>query len=109
MKIFVQIIFSLMLAIASLAVTNNASAFERTDRYSSMPNSSKSSVRGLNSYAQRSQRGKVRSRSEVMREVKQRYQAEVLRIKLNERRMVYEVRVLLPNGKVKNITVGARG
>ncbi len=55
-----------------------------------------------------SQEGNIRSRSDVISEVKQRYNAEVLRIKLNEKRMVYEVRVLMPNGKVKNITVSAR-
>ena len=55
-----------------------------------------------------SQGDKVRSQSDVISEVKRRYNAEVLRIKLNEKRMVYEVRVLMPNGKVKNITVSAR-
>lgn len=49
-----------------------------------------------------------RSRSEVMREVKRRYDAKVLKISLNKQREVYNVRLLMPNGKVRNIQVSAR-
>ncbi len=56
-----------------------------------------------------SQSGKVRSRSDVIREVKRRHpNAEILRIKLDERSMVYRVRVYLSNGVVKVVTVSAR-
>lgn len=54
------------------------------------------------------QQGQFRSRSEVMREVKQRYDAKVLKISLNKAREVYNVRVLMPSGKVRNIQVSAR-
>ena len=55
------------------------------------------------------QRGNVRSRSEVIREVKERYNAEILRIEYKERKKAYKVRVLMPNGKVRNLTISARG
>ncbi len=56
-----------------------------------------------------SQNAKVRSRSEVIREVKRRHpNAEILRIKLDERAMVYRVRVYLADGVVKVVTVSAR-
>ena len=58
---------------------------------------------------QYSQNAKVRSRSEVIREVKRRHpNAEILRIKLDERAMVYRVRVYLSDGVVKVVTVSAR-
>jgi uncharacterized membrane protein YkoI len=50
----------------------------------------------------------LRSRSDVMQEVKRRYNAEVVKISLDERRQVYRVRVLMPNGKVRNLTISAR-
>jgi|TARA_B110000285_G_C14850665_1_gene479770 hypothetical protein len=49
-----------------------------------------------------------RSKGEVMNEVKNRYQAKVLRISLNEKRGIYNVRILLPSGKVKNVQFSAR-
>lgn len=58
--------------------------------------------------AEEAQSDGIRSRSEVIREVKQRYNAEILRIELDEKRKVYKVRILMPNGKVRNITISAR-
>lgn len=49
-----------------------------------------------------------RSKGEVMNEVKHRYKAKVLRISLNEKRGVYNVRILLPSGRVKNVQFSAR-
>ena len=55
------------------------------------------------------QSGNLRSRREVIQEVKRRYNnAEVLKITLDERRQVYKVRILMPNGKVRNLTIDAR-
>ncbi len=54
------------------------------------------------------QGGDLKSRSDVIREVKKRYDAEVLRISFDEARKVYRVRVLMPNGKVRNLTISAR-
>lgn len=51
---------------------------------------------------------KFRSRSEVMKEVKRRYDARVLKISLNRQKAVYNVRMLMPNGKVRSIQVSAR-
>ncbi|MCH2191616.1 MAG: hypothetical protein MK188_11890 [Gammaproteobacteria bacterium] len=51
---------------------------------------------------------RLRSKSEVVREVKQRYNAEVLKISLNKQRATYQVRILLPNGRVKQISVNAK-
>lgn len=49
-----------------------------------------------------------RSKSEVVSQVKQSYNAKVLKISLNKKRAVYKVRVLMPNGKVKNVQINAR-
>lgn len=54
------------------------------------------------------QQAQFRSRSEVMREIKRRYDAKVLKISLNKKREIYNVRVLMPSGKVRNIQVSAR-
>ena len=50
----------------------------------------------------------LRSRSDVMQEVKRRYNAEVLKITLDQRQQIYRVRVLMPNGKVRNLQISAR-
>ena len=118
MKILIHIIFGLSFAVTALTISGSANAFEHLGRHSDnaslaladsnlMP-LAMSPVIFTPLGLQLSQGSKVRSRSDVMREVKQRYNAEVLRIKLNEKRMVYQVRVLMPNGKVKNITVSAQ-
>ena len=57
---------------------------------------------------QRAEKNEFRSKSDVMREVKRRYDARVLKISLNEQRGIYRVRILMPSGKVRNITVNAR-
>lgn len=54
-----------------------------------------------------SQSRSLRSRSEVIRDVKSRYNAEVLKVTLSQNSRFYNVRVLMPNGKVKNIQVSA--
>ena len=53
-------------------------------------------------------RANLRSRSDVVKEVKRRYNAEILKISLDERQQVYKVRVLMPNGKVRNLRISAR-
>lgn len=50
----------------------------------------------------------VRSKSEVVEQVKNQYDAQVLKIKLNSSKTKYQVRILLPDGKVRNITVSAK-
>ena len=54
------------------------------------------------------ERANLRSRSDVIQEVKQRYNAEVLKVTLDERQQMYRVRVLMPNGKVRNLKISAR-
>ena len=50
----------------------------------------------------------LRSRSEVMQEVKRRYSgAEVLKIALNRSGTSYNVRVLMPSGKVRSLQISA--
>jgi len=75
---------------------------------SNMVFASGSEKRGIWGERQYSQRDNVRSRSEVIREVKERYKAEILRIEYKERSKAYKVRVLMPNGKVRNLTISAR-
>lgn len=53
------------------------------------------------------QQGQLRSRSDVMREVKKRYNAEILRISLSQNGRFYVVRMLMPNGKVRSVQVNA--
>jgi hypothetical protein len=50
----------------------------------------------------------LRSRSDVMNEVKKRYDAKVLKISLNSHTGIYNVRILLPNGKVRNIQISRK-
>lgn len=51
--------------------------------------------------------GELRSKSDVMREVKKRYNAEILRISLSKNGRTYVVRMLMPNGKVRSVQVNA--
>ena len=53
------------------------------------------------------QRNQLRSRNDVIREIKSRYNAEVLKISLSQNALFYNVRVLMPSGKVRNIQVNA--
>ena len=51
----------------------------------------------------------LRSKSDVINDVKNRYKgAKVLRIKLNSSGTSYKVRILMPSGKVKNVSVSAQ-
>ncbi len=62
------------------------------------------------SYAQSQQRApqKVRrSQSEVVRQVKRQYNAEVLKISMNQSGSAYRVRILMPNGRVREVSVSA--
>ena len=54
------------------------------------------------------QRNELRSRNDVIREIKSRYNAEVLKISLSQNALFYNVRVLMPSGKVRNIQVNAQ-
>ena len=58
--------------------------------------------------SQVAQNDAIRSRSEVVQEVKERYNAKVLRIQLSRDQSVYKVRVLMPNGKVRDLSIRAR-
>jgi hypothetical protein len=62
---------------------------------------------GVLQYTQKSS-DNLRSRSDVIQEVKRRYNAEVLKISLDENKQVYRVRVLMPNGKVRNLQISAQ-
>lgn len=64
-------------------------------------------IRQIQAQSQRNS-SSLRSKSEVMQEVKSRYNGQVVKISLNDRTQMYSVRVLLPNGKVKNLSVSAR-
>ncbi len=55
-----------------------------------------------------SDNSQLRSRSEVVREVKRQYNAEVLKIRLNQQRTAYKVRILMPSGRVREVSVSAR-
>jgi len=52
--------------------------------------------------------GKVRSRSDAVSEVKRKYpNCEILKVKLDERKMVYRVRILTSKGRVSVISINA--
>jgi len=80
------------------------STFEQSSRSTLLPlryaQSNSRNSNGSNSF--------LRSKSEVMDEVKRRYGGQVLRISLNQQSASYNVRVLLPNGKVRNLQISAR-
>jgi len=84
--------------------SNYYSKYGHSHSYAPHSHSKKNSYKSQR-YAQNNN---VRSRSEVMQEVKQRYNAKVLKISLNEKAGVYKVRMLMPNGKVRSIQVSAR-
>lgn len=56
---------------------------------------------------QTSQSRGLKSRSEVVSEVKQRYGGEVLKVVLDEKKAVYRVRILMPDGRVRVVSVNA--
>ena len=91
---------SLVVAVFCLTGTSTLAQFEYGNSISRVPEP------GV-WVAQNDRRDNYRSKSDVMREVKRRYDARVLKISLNEKHGVYRVRLLMPNGKVRNITVSA--
>jgi len=100
LKLKLLLLMTLALFVSSVS---HVHAYESSHSFSKY-SKSKKSVYKANRYAQNS----FRSRSDVMHEVKQRYNAKVLKISLNEKAGVYYVRVLMPNGKVRSLKVNAR-
>ena len=96
-----------------LVLANNAYAFGRDGSqqaidgsYISTPFAKKNSA--ISRQYSQSGNKSLKSRSDVIQEVKRKYKAEVLKISLNERKQVYDVRVLMKNGKVRNLQIAAR-
>ena len=103
LKPTLQILTMLALLVSSIAATH---ANERGHSYKSHSKWNQTSYK--NNSSRYAQNNNVRSRSDVMNEVKQRYNAKVLKISLNEQACVYSVRLLMPNGKVRSVQVNAR-
>lgn len=103
--------YRLLLIIAlQFAVANDVYASDYGNAQSqefSLLHSTNASQFGAIRYAQNGAEN-LRSRSDVIQEIKRRYNAEVLKISLDERQQVYRVRVLMPNGKVRNLKISAR-
>jgi uncharacterized membrane protein YkoI len=100
----------LLIMVLQCAVANDVYAFDYGSAQSQefrTPYSTNASQFGTIDYVQNGA-DNLRSRSDVMQEVKRRYNAEILKISLDERQQVYRVRVLMPNGKVRNLTISAR-
>ena len=100
----------LLILVLQFAAANGAQAFDYGSAQRQEFNvlhATNASQFGTLDYVQNST-DNLRSRSDVMQEVKRRYNAEVLKISLDERQQVYRVRVLMPNGKVRNLTISAR-
>jgi len=114
--------FKITLLIALLLVAASISTAQAYDRLSSYHYSQKKvahnkylnskqsyskqlNYKRKNDFAQK----QYRSRSSVIEEVKNRYNAKVLKISLNEKAGVYHVRVLMPNGKVRSLQISAGG
>ena len=101
-------------ALASMLIafthSNIASAFDRNQSYKFNHSSSKKQFSHNFKAIQVSQNGgKVRSRSDVVSEVKRKYpNSEILKVKLDERSMVYRVRILTRKGRVSVISVSAK-
>jgi len=77
------------------------------DRYHDVSNRTKAAQGLSHRYAQAKSGNSVRSRSDVVNEVKRQYNAKVLKITLNSKGTAYKVRILMPNGRVRDITVSA--
>ena len=91
---------------AKSEVSINAPIIEEQS-YSSNISSVLIPIRQAQAQPQKNNSG-LRSKNEVMQEVKSRYNGQVVKISLNDRTQMYSVRVLLPNGKVKNLSVSAK-
>lgn len=96
-----------LLIIAALFISS-VSAVHAYDHRNSYAPSFESNNRST-TFSPRYAQSEYRSRSAVISEVKQRFNAKVLKISLNEKEGVYNVRVLMPNGKVRSLQVNARG
>ena len=115
MLIFKQLILKMTLLFVVLFIMTNTSVAyaysydgSHSYKYSSQhaySDNKQSAYKSKKYYAQK----KYRSRSSVMEEVKRRYNAKVLKISLNEKAGVYNVRVLMPSGKVRSLQVNAGG
>ena len=96
----------LLLNIVTLGVSSVGTVYAFDGPHSYKSQSSKYSPNNRHiQYAQK----QYRSRNDVMSEVKQRYNAKVLKMTLDEKTGIYNVRVLMPNGKVRGLKVNARG
>lgn len=109
LKIFISRL--LLTIVLQLAAVNGASAFANDRGYSSrgvIEHNSGASQLVIYQLSQ-NEGSKLRSRSDVIEEVKERYsRCEILKISLDERKQMYRVRVLMPNGKVRNLKISAR-
>ncbi len=123
-NLFKQLLFTIIVISSCLSIVNvSANNSELKQQFesalesggNSFLNSSRQYNSKLNantalksmSWAQSSQ-ARFISKSDVVRSVKKRYNARVLKITLNEARAMYQVRVLMPSGKIKNINISAR-
>jgi uncharacterized membrane protein YkoI len=107
----INIAYRMLLIIAlQFVVASGAYAFSNGNVQRQDDEASQSPNVGQFSAIQHTQneRDNLRSRSDVIQEVKRRYDAEVLKISLDERTQVYRVRVLMPNGKVRDLKISAR-
>ena len=110
LKLKLLLLTALALFVSSAGTAYAYDGSRSYNKHSSASYSNKYSKTSKASYkTNRYAHSNVRSRSDVMREVKERYNAKVLKISLNEKSGVYNVRVLMPNGKVRSLQVIARG
>jgi len=116
LKLKLLLLGSLVLFVSSYSVANayeserSYSNYSKSYKYKEYRKSNKQYAQSNKKYSKesRSTQNQFRSRSDVMSEVKQRYNAKVLKISLNEKSGTYSVRVLMPNGKVRSLQVSAR-
>lgn len=105
-KQFTLTVFTLSLLAQSAMVSAKINV---NDRFRSEYNSHNSSqynsvIKPVHLHAQNSA---IKSKREVMSKVSKQYDAQVLKIQLNSEGTSYSVRILLPSGKVKTVTVNA--
>lgn len=111
-KAFIQLKQTAQLALLVLAVcfgASNALAVSLDQKFKQNSNALISDTNSYLSqrYSQNSQ-DQLRSRAEIVGEVKQRYNGKVLKVTLNQQKTMYRVRVYMPNGKVRNLQINAR-
>jgi len=123
-KLFKQLLFTIIVISSCLSMLNvsakssmieqqfefefelDKNSFSNSNRQYNRKRKTNTALKSMR-WARNSQ-GTLLSKSDVIRAVKKRYNARVLKINLKKSHSIYSVRILMPSGKIKNIQINAR-